>query len=230
MTKELHVFDIDKTSYELFHLETQAAVAQRLSNLKETGNSGEDSLFNISFEPVYTKGTNKYANKIVKETDIPIFQSTRAGGVTYHGPGQIAIQLIVDLRNVYWSNYTICKFLQQVVCDVLNERLTKSEYTAKTVDNMPGVYIFDGHKNNLGKVSSIGMNNTNSILTKGISLNYNVDLSVYDNIVMCGLKDMGACNIVDYMDVPREELTVDIIERIKAKYKMVLKPELDFTA
>jgi len=139
-----------------------------------------DEIWLVEHEPVFTLGIRENADDILDLGDIPVVKTDRGGLITYHGPGQLLIYLMLDLRRLGTGLKALVSTLEQITIDVLAE----NEIHAARMKNAPGVYV-DGRK-----IASLGLRVQRGCTYHGLSLNVDMDLSPFDRIVPCGLADM----------------------------------------
>lgn len=136
-----------------------------------------DEIWLLEHEQVFTLGIRENAGDIHDTGDIPLVKTDRGGLVTYHGPGQIVVYLMLDLRSLGIGLKKLVNTLEQATIDLLNEY----EISASRLENAPGVYVDDR------KIASIGLRVQRGCTYHGLSLNVDMDLSPYDRIIPCGL-------------------------------------------
>ncbi len=136
-----------------------------------------DEIWLLEHEQVFTLGIRENAGDIHDTGDIPLVKTDRGGLVTYHGPGQIVVYLMLDLRRLGIGLKKLVNTLEQATIDLLNEY----EISASRLENAPGVYVDDR------KIASIGLRVQRGCTYHGLSLNVDMDLSPYDRIIPCGL-------------------------------------------
>lgn len=139
-----------------------------------------DEVWLLEHEPVFTLGIRERAEDCIDTGDIPVVKTDRGGLITYHGPGQLLIYLMLDLRRLGAGLKFLVKQLEQATIDVLGDYGIQAE--RKT--NAPGVYV-DGRK-----IASLGLRVQRGCTYHGLSLNVDMDLSPFDRIVPCGLAGM----------------------------------------
>jgi lipoyl(octanoyl) transferase len=144
------------------------------------GKASTDEVWLIEHKPVFTLGIRERAEDIIDSGDIPVVKSDRGGLITYHGPGQLVVYFLLDLRRLGIGLKALVNTLEQVTIDLLNEY----GISAARLENAPGVYA-DGKK-----IASIGLRVTRGCTYHGISLNVDMDLSPFERIVPCGLEGM----------------------------------------
>ncbi len=136
-----------------------------------------DEIWLLEHEQVFTLGIRENAGDIHDTGDIPLVKTDRGGLVTYHGPGQIVVYLMLDLRSLGIGLKKLVNTLEQATIDLLNEY----EISASRLESAPGVYVDDR------KIASIGLRVQRGCTYHGLSLNVDMDLSPYDRIIPCGL-------------------------------------------
>jgi len=139
-----------------------------------------DEVWLLEHEPVFTLGIRERSEDIIDSGDIPVIKSDRGGLITYHGPGQLVVYLMLDLRRLGIGLKALVNTLEQITIEVLNEY----DISASRLENAPGVYV-DGRK-----IASIGLRIQRGCTYHGLSLNVAMDLSPFGCIVPCGLADM----------------------------------------
>jgi lipoyl(octanoyl) transferase len=159
---------------------TRPVVIRQIIKPQEYTACCTDEIWLVEHEPVFTLGIRENADDILDLGDIPVVKTDRGGLITYHGPGQLLIYLMLDLRRLGTGLKALVSTLEQITIDVLAE----NEIHAARMKNAPGVYV-DGRK-----IASLGLRVQRGCTYHGLSLNVDMDLSPFDRIVPCGLADM----------------------------------------
>ena len=148
---------------------------------KRSNNEINDTLILVEHEPVFTLGKNADENHILQNCpdNIKTYHIERGGDVTYHGPGQLVGYPILDLRNYKKSISWYMRSLEQVIIDTLFDY----NITANRKKGLTGVWC------NNEKIAALGVRVSRWITMHGFSLNINNDLSLYDKIIPCGIRD-----------------------------------------
>jgi len=146
-----------------------------------------DELWLLEHKPVFTQGRAGKKEHIIQKTDIPIVQSDRGGQITYHGPGQLVIYFLLDLKRLGLGIKSLVNLLEQSVIELLAGLNIKAE----TKTGAPGVYV----KNS--KIAALGLRVRNSCTLHGLSLNVDMDLKPFSYINPCGYKDLAVTQIKD---------------------------------
>lgn len=139
-----------------------------------------DEIWLLEHESVFTQGIRENPADVIDPGDIPVVKTDRGGLITYHGPGQIIVYLMLDLRRLGTGLKALVSKLEQVTINLL------ADYGIQAVrkENAPGVYV-DGRK-----IASLGLRVQRGCTYHGLSLNVDMDLSPFDRIVPCGLTGM----------------------------------------
>ena len=155
-----------------------SACWQSMRRFTETRQSDSlDEVWLLEHKPVFTQGIRESAEDLIDNGDIPVVKTDRGGLITYHGPGQLLIYLMLDLRRLGAGLKYLVNILEQSTIDVLGEYGIQ----AARKENAPGVYV-DG-----SKIASLGLRVQRGCTYHGLSLNVDMDLSPFDRIVPCGL-------------------------------------------
>lgn len=143
--------------------------------------SSYDELWQLEHQAVFTLGQAGLAKHILNSQNIPIIYTDRGGQVTYHGPGQLIIYLLLDLRRKNLTLKQVLFSLQQAVVDLL-----ASYGVIATLDKAhPGVYV------DKAKISAIGLKVKKGCLYHGLSLNVAMDLQPFTYINPCGRENLA---------------------------------------
>ena len=148
-----------------------------------------DELWLLEHPSVYTQGQAGKAEHILNPCAIPVVQSDRGGQVTYHGPGQLIVYLLMDIRR---KNIGIRPFVSQLE-QVLVKLLGQFDIAAQTQCGAPGVYV--ANKKN----ASVGLRVKNGCTYHGLALNVAMDLTPFFGINPCGYAQLQMTQIKDYV-------------------------------
>ncbi|GAB6264394.1 lipoyl(octanoyl) transferase LipB [Photobacterium sp. R1] len=139
-----------------------------------------DEIWLVEHLPVFTQGQAGKAEHVLNPGDIPIFQSDRGGQVTYHGPGQQMMYLLLDLRRLKLGVRELVTHIENTVINTLS----RFGVTSNARPDAPGVYV-DGKK-----ICSLGLRIRRGCSFHGLALNVNMDLSPFMRINPCGYAGM----------------------------------------
>ncbi|WCH28269.1 lipoyl(octanoyl) transferase LipB [Aeromonas salmonicida] len=145
-----------------------------------------DEFWVVEHDPVYTQGQAGKAEHLLAPGDIPVVQSDRGGQVTYHGPGQLVLYVLVDVRRSKLSVRELVTCLETAIINTL----AKSDIQAYAKADAPGVYV----TNELGieaKLASLGLRIRKGCSFHGLALNINMDMTPFLRINPCGYAGMA---------------------------------------
>lgn len=168
---------------------------------QETG----DEIWVVEHFPVYTLGLNGKREHLLNTGSIPVVRSDRGGQVTYHGPGQLIIYPLLDLKRLQLGVRQLVTLLEQAMIDTL----AVYGVSAYSRADAPGVYV-DGKK-----IGSIGIRIKKNASYHGLSLNNQMDLSPFNHINTCGYPGLEVTRLADLnVTVSNTELALPLIEAI----------------
>jgi len=136
----------------------------------------EDEIWLLQHHPVFTLGINGQQDHVLDAGAIPLVETDRGGQVTYHGPGQLIIYILFDLKRRKQGVRKIVSRLEQSIIDYL---ATKNISSAARKD-APGVYV------NHEKIAALGLRVKQGGCYHGLSLNVDMDLAPFEQINPCG--------------------------------------------
>lgn len=172
-----------------------------------------DELWIVEHPPVYTLGQAGKPEHILKDVGIPIVQIDRGGQVTYHGPGQVVIYLLLDLPRLKIKVRELVSAIEQAVIDLL----AGYGVTAERREGAPGVYVGDA------KVAALGLRIRNGCSYHGVSLNVDMDLSPFAAINPCGYAGLKVIQTKD-LHIPLtaheagEQLSQHLLQQLDSKH------------
>ncbi|HNV88821.1 MAG TPA: lipoyl(octanoyl) transferase LipB [Methylotenera sp.] len=160
--------DLGRTDYQKTLQTMQAFTAGRTPQTP-------DEIWLTEHDAVYTLGLNR-RDICFPKNNIPVVLVDRGGKITYHGPGQAVIYILIDLKR---RNLNV-RQLVNIIETTIIELLAQYQINAVTKKDAPGVYI-DGKK-----IASLGLRLKNNCCYHGLSLNVDMDLSPFEAIDPCG--------------------------------------------
>lgn len=161
---------------------TDYASTWRAMQAFTSGRTGEtpDELWVTEHTPVYTLGLNKKDVRPPLRQDIPLVETDRGGKITYHGPGQLVVYLLLDLKRRNLSIRPLVSVMENAVIELLRQYGIDSAARS----DAPGVYV------NNRKIASLGLRVRNGCCYHGLSLNIDMDLAPFDAIDPCGYRGL----------------------------------------
>ena len=168
-----------------------------------------DELWVVEHTPVFTLGRNGKRKHILDAGDIPIIPIDRGGQVTYHGPGQLVIYLLIDLKRRQLGVRQLVTYIENTLINFL----ASNHICANSDPQAPGVYV------DAKKIAALGLRISRGCSTHGLSLNIDMDLSAFKRINPCGYKGMEVTQCKDLgihksMSQIAEELTQSLLETL----------------
>lgn len=145
----------------------------------------QDELWITEHNPIYTLGKNANENNIIDAGDIPVLRVDRGGEVTYHGPGQIIIYVLIDLKRKGLNVSDLIFILEESIIQLLK----KYNIRASRMKKAPGVYV------DSMKIASIGIRVSRGCTYHGLSFNYDVDLAPFFGINTCGFDQLNVTSL-----------------------------------
>ena len=150
-----------------------------------------DELWIVEHPPGYPLGQAGKPEHILHDIGIPVVKIDRGGQVTYHGPGQVVVYLLLDLARLKIKVRELVTTIEQAVIDFLGEY----GVTAERHDGAPGVYVGPA------KVAALGLRIRNGCSYHGVSLNVDMDLSPFAAINPCGYPGLKVAQTKD-LNIP----------------------------
>ncbi|MEQ1545587.1 lipoyl(octanoyl) transferase LipB [Methyloglobulus sp.] len=166
-----------------------------------------DEIWILEHLPIYTLGLNGKQEHLLGSGNIPVIKSDRGGQVTYHGPGQLIIYTLLDIKRLKLGIRQLVTLLEQSMVMALAE----FGITAIAKPEAPGVYVDNK------KIGSIGIRIKKNASYHGISLNNNMDLTPFDHINTCGFRDLQVTQLADFgVSVSTAELAIPVVQAINS--------------
>ena len=203
MTHALQVRALGRTEYEPTWRAMQAFTAGRDA-------STPDEIWLTEHPPVYTQGiAGKPEHLLRSDTGIPLVKIDRGGQITYHGPGQLVVYLLLDMKRRNLSVRPLVRMMEAAVIDLLHDYGIAARYRA----DAPGVYVQDA------KIAALGLRIKSGCCYHGLALNIDMDLSPFSAINPCGyaglqvtqLRDLG---VIENFETVSKKLTKHLLRAL----------------
>jgi lipoyl(octanoyl) transferase len=161
-----------------------------------------DQMWLVEHPAVFTLGLAGRLEHVIAPGDIPVVATDRGGQVTYHGPGQAVVYLLLDLRRRGLGARELVRRLEQAAIELLAAYGIEGERRA----GMPGVYV------RAAKVAAIGLRITRGCCYHGIAMNVDLDLEPFGRIDPCGYPGLASTRLADHgvrdsMDAVQQKLS-----------------------
>lgn len=146
--------------------------------------------------PLYTAGTSARPEDLINPHGYPTFEAGRGGQWTYHGPGQRIAYVMLDLTRPHGPlpARDVRAFVQMLERWLIMS-LQEMNIDAFTREGRIGVWCFDGQSGLEAKIAALGIRVTRWVSWHGISLNVSPDLSDFEGIIPCGIRDYGVTSL-----------------------------------
>lgn len=146
-----------------------------------------DEFWVVEHEPVFTLGQAGRPAHVLNPGSIPVIHSDRGGQVTYHGPGQAVVYVLLDLRRRGLGVRQLVNLLEQSAIAVL----AAEGIDATTRSNAPGVYVAEA------KIAALGLRVRQGCCYHGLALNVAMDLTPFARIDPCGYPGLRVTQLAD---------------------------------
>jgi len=176
----------------------------------QRGANSADELWLLEHPPVYTLGVAGRTEHLPRVANgIPVVRTDRGGQITYHGPGQVVLYLLLDLRRRGLSVRPLVRIMEQAVIDLL----AAYGVAAAGRHEAPGVYV-DG-----AKIAALGLRIRNNCCYHGLAFNVDMDLSPFHTIDPCGYSGLAVTQardlgMVDGAELLGEKLVRHLLDRL----------------
>jgi len=177
-----------------------------------------DEIWYLEHDPVFTQGQNGKSEHLLNPGTIPVIKVDRGGQVTYHGPGQLMVYILVDLRRKKLNIRQLVNCLENAVIDLLAEFSIKAVAKA----DAPGVYIDNK------KICSVGLRIRRGCSYHGLAFNLNMNLEPFSRINPCGFPDLKITQLADFLEpAALEGMNIKLINYLTHNlgYNNRLQPE-----
>ncbi|MFP5380823.1 MAG: lipoyl(octanoyl) transferase LipB [Gammaproteobacteria bacterium] len=196
------VRSLGQVDYEPTWRAMQAFTAQRVADTP-------DELWLLEHPSVYTLGQAGKREHLIAATDVPVVPIDRGGQITYHGPGQVVVYVLVDLRRRGYGIRELVARMERAVIDLL----AGQGVTAERLVGAPGVYV-DG-----AKIAALGLRVKQGCTYHGLALNVDMDLAPFAAINPCGYpglrvtqcRDLGIALSVQQVEEALAQALLDAI-------------------
>ena len=163
-----------------------------------------DELWFLQHPPVYTLGKNGKLEHVLNSADIPVINSDRGGQVTYHGPGQIVVYTLLDLKRLKIGVRQLVTVIEQSIIELLDSYGVNSSARR----DAPGVYVNDA------KIAALGLRVRKGCSFHGLALNVDMDLEPFSRINPCGYKGLEVTQLKNLVTELEIKGVVDNLQQI----------------
>lgn len=197
--------DLGRTDYQATLLAMQSFTENRT-------NETPDELWLTEHDSVYTLGLNR-KNVRLPDNPIPVVLADRGGKITYHGPGQVIVYCLVDLKRYHLNVRQLVSMIENSIIHLLAQHQIVSE----TQSDAPGVYVTIDQQQK--KIASLGLRLKNNCCYHGLSLNVDMDLSPFSAIDPCGYANLQMTQTKDLgLKETPQQLGKSLVKLLKSQF------------
>ncbi|KAL1214175.1 Octanoyltransferase LIP2p2 [Cardamine amara subsp. amara] len=193
----------------------QKNILNKKKSILDRNQECSDTVIILQHPSVYTMGTKSsenYLNFDIKNAPFDVYRTERGGEVTYHGPGQLVMYPIINLRNHKMDLHWYLRKLEEIVIRVLYSAF---DINASRVNGLTGVWV--GNQ----KVAAIGIRVLKWITYHGLALNVTTDLTPFNSIVPCGIRNRGVASVKGLIE-DGEDVKLDDSELLDIAHESLL--------
>ncbi len=208
----LHVIHFGVLDYEQTYHKMRQQIAYRANNKDILANN---ELWVLEHYPVFTQGQAGKAEHILNSDDIAVIQTDRGGQVTYHGPGQLVVYFLLNLKQLNLGTRELVTKTENSLIDCLQQ----FNVSATSRADAPGVYVQER------KIASLGFRIKQGFSYHGLALNVDMDLQPFLRINPCGFQKMQMTQLVaeTTMPVTLELARQTLLQSIGKTFKLAMK-------
>lgn len=193
--------DLGRKSYEPVWESMKTFTEQR-------SETTEDEIWFVEHDPVFTLGQAAKPEHLLAPGDIPVVQVDRGGQVTYHGPGQIVVYLLLDVRRSGLGPRKVVSAIESAIIKLL----AQYDIESYAKPEAPGVYVGEA------KIAALGLRFRKGRSYHGLSLNLDMDLEPFQRINPCGYEGLQVAQMADYLERPQwNEVSERLLECLKSE-------------
>mgnify|MGYP001195015124 CR=1 FL=1 len=195
--------EIKKSKNPIKYEDAMKYMEARLLDINK--NNSKDLIWILEHTDTYTAGKNYKENEILDKS-IKIIKTNRGGKITFHGKGQLICYFVIDLKKRKKDIRKLILTVEKTIIDTLRF------YNIETFADRENVGIWYKDKSDIKKIAAIGVRVSKWIAYHGFSINISTDLSKYDAIIPCGIKNKDVTNLNNIKDQKYEKLADKLIE------------------
>ena len=164
-----------------------------------------DELWFLQHPPVYTMGKNAKPEHLLAPDNIPVVNADRGGQVTYHGPGQLVVYTLLDLKRLKIGVRELVTLIEKTLVELLNGY----DIDASAKPEAPGVYV------NNAKIAALGLRIRRGCSFHGLALNVDMDLEPFGRINPCGYEGLEITQLKNFIaDIEIDEVANNLQRRL----------------
>ena len=162
-----------------------------------------DELWFLQHNPVFTLGKNGKTEHVLNPADIPVVNSDRGGQVTYHGPGQLVVYTLLDIKRLNIGVRDLVTLIEQAIIELLADY----HIVANARRDAPGVYVNDA------KIAALGLRVRKGCCFHGLAFNVDMDLEPFSRINPCGYEGLEVTQLNDLVSGVQYEAVIENLQQ-----------------
>ena len=193
--------------HQLGIVDYQETYSQMVQFTAERDTRTPDEYWILQHKPVYTQG---YSCNLLPQTqtDIPVVATDRGGQITYHGPGQLIVYLLLDIKRRKHGIRQLVRRIETAIISVLQVYGIKGE----TRVDAPGVYVASE------KIASLGLRVSRGCSYHGLSLNVEMDTAPFQQIDVCGIRGLEVTTLRELgVDANIDDVARHCVDQLNAE-------------
>ena len=195
--------EIKKSKKPIKYTDAIKFMESRLIDINQK--SSKDLIWILEHEDIYTAGTSYKVDEII-DKNIEILKTNRGGKITYHGPGQLICYFVIDLKKRKKDIRNFVSIIENTIIKTLKS------YNINSFADKKNIGIWYNDKGKEKKVAAIGIRVSKWIAYHGFSININNDLSKYNAIIPCGIRNKGVTSLKKISDQNYKDLDQKIVK------------------
>lgn len=204
-----------------------AVMSRRTTEIRD--GKARELVWLLEHPPLYTAGTSAKDEDLLNPNALPVFRTARGGQFTYHGPGQRVAYVMLDLET---RGRDIREFITRLELWLIRA-LAQFNVTGEIRRDRVGIWVRRSAKGQdvEDKIAAIGLRVSRWVSSHGIAINVDPDLSRFQGIVPCGIRDHGVTSLAD-LGLPVSMYDVDValrssFQQIFGPTKLVAPPDCE---
>lgn len=208
-----------KTSANLEHyVSSMEFMEKRVQHIQQKNTS--PLIWFLEYPPLFTQGRNSKEHPSF--LSYPLFHTNRGGKITYHGPGQRIVYVMMNLKDHHQDVKLFVYFLEEWII----ETLKKVGIRGRRAEGRTGVWV-DTDKGEF-KIAALGVRLQKWVTSHGFSLNISPDLNGYKEIVPCGIKNYGMTSLKELgIEISLEAIDKILLDKFPIVFQRVMKGSID---
>jgi len=199
--------EIKKSQNPVKYVDAIKLMEKRLLDINQKKTN--ELIWTLQHQEIYTGGTSYHSNEIIDKS-IKVYKTNRGGKITYHGPGQCLVYIMVDLQRIGLGVRSLVNLIESSMVDLL---LTYQIAAHRNL-HAPGVYVQNE------KIASLGLRIRRGLSYHGVALNVDMDLSPFKSINPCGYEDLKVTSMALWNSIVKvDRVGVDMLQILTSSLK-----------